>query len=378
MIRELAESLESRVNENLPLIQVILGPRQIGKTYAAHQVYNKWEGSKLYDTADLISPPNTDWIVKNWERARSLPEPCLFILDEIQKIPDWSEAVKLLFDQDRNRGDLRIVLLGSASLSLQRGLSESLAGRYELLKAYHWNFNESNEIANLDLDQFLLFGGYPESYRYLDDIQRWQDFMRYSVIEPVLTRDIMGSRKINKPALFRQTFELAMQYAGREISLQKILGQLQDKGNVTTIQNYLHLFEGAFLLKQLQKYTHTPLRTKLSSPKLIPMSTCLTNAFLGRKEFSDSNERGHIFEAAVGAELAKLPGELFYWRDGKYEVDFVWKNNEQLYAIEVKSGRKKHLSGIVRFVEKFENASTVLIDSDNILEFFSKKQSFFS
>ncbi len=379
MIRNFTKILKKRLSEEYPLIQVVLGPRQVGKTYGVKQVYEEWEGSKIYETADLVSPPNEDWILEHWKRAENNTKaPSLLILDEIQKIPNWSEAVKFLFDKIRGKKDLRVVLLGSASMSIQEGLSESLAGRFELTKVYHWDFVETLEFAKLDLEKYLLFGGYPESYKYIKDLDRWQDFLQLSIIDPVITRDIQGIRRINKPALFRQTLELVLKNPAQEISLQKILGQLQDKGNVTTIAHYLNLFEGAFLIKQLQKYSKNTLRQKASSPKIIPLCPALSNAFLGLDSFPNLEMYGHIFEASVGAKLATLRGKLSYWREGDYELDFVYENKQKTFGIEVKSGLRKKSSSLGKFLKKYPDVKPIAINQDNIIEFFNKGEEFFS
>ncbi|MEA1921747.1 MAG: DUF4143 domain-containing protein, partial [Pseudomonadota bacterium] len=212
---------------------------------------------------------------------------------------------------------------------------------------------------------FLKFGGYPAAAELSPDLERWQSYVRNSIIEPVLIRDILGLTTINKPALFRQTFELAMSYPAQEISLQKLLGQLQESGNVTTIKHYLELFEGAFLLKTLQKYAGSAVKKRGSSPKIVPLNTALCHAFRSPQSFdSDRDWRGRIFEAAVGAALTRTKGKLYYWREGKYEVDFVLELERKLYAIEVKSGRKRTYRGLEKFIQKYPGSIPVLIDWD--------------
>ena len=132
------------------------------------------EEEGLMVTADEVSPPTTDWIGLNWERARQMGDGTLFVIDEVQKIPDWSRAIKLLYDQDREAGKMKVVLLGSASLGLQKGLSESLAGRYEIIPAHHWNLAECHEAFGWDLDTFLAFGGYPAAADLCGEEDRWQ------------------------------------------------------------------------------------------------------------------------------------------------------------------------------------------------------------
>jgi len=355
--------LEERLREDLNFIQVVLGPRQVGKTTGLQQIVKSWQGPSLMISADELITPTTGWLQLNWERAKNLGTSALFVIDEIQKIPDWSTVVKYLFDQDRAAQKLKIVLLGSASLGLQRGLAESLAGRYEIIPAHHWNLDECSRAFGWNVEDFLKFGGYPAAAQLTRDVERWQNYIRNSIIEPVLIRDILGLTSVNKPALFRQTFELAMSYPAQEISYQKLLGQLQESGNVTTIKHYLELFEGAFLLKTLQKYSGSEVRKRGSSPKIIPLNTALCHGFRSPLAIDDDPDwRGRIFEAAVGAALCRTKGKLFYWRQGKFEVDFVLELEGKIYAIEVKSGRKRSYRGLEKFLMQYPGSIPLLID----------------
>jgi len=363
--RNFTSILEQRLQEDLNFIQVVLGPRQVGKTTGLQQIVESWQGPSLMISADELITPTTDWLQLNWERARNKGPGTLFVIDEIQKIPDWSTVVKYLFDQDRSARHLKIVLLGSASLGLQRGLAESLAGRYEVIPAHHWNLDECKRAFSWDVEDFLKFGGYPAAAELTENVGRWQSYIRDSIIEPVLIRDILGLTSVNKPALFRQTFELAMSYPAQEISYQKLLGQLQESGNVTTIKHYLELFEGAFLLKTLQKYSGSEVKKRGSSPKIIPLNTALCHAFRSPLSIdTDPDRRGRIFEAAVGAALCRTKGKLYYWRQGKFEVDFVLELEGKLYAIEVKSSRKRSYKGLEKFILKYPGAVPLLIEME--------------
>jgi len=284
-------------------------------------------------------------------------------------------VIKRLFDRERSKRSMKIVLLGSASLSLQQGLSESLAGRYEIIFANHWSIEECREAFGWNFDRYIQFGGYPAAAELIKDISRWQNFIKNSIIEPVLGRDILGLTSIRKPALFRQTFELIMAYPAQEISLQKILGQLQEHGNVTTIKHYLNLFEGAYLIKVLQKYSGSAITKKGSSPKIVPLNSALVHAFQQPQPRNDNPEwYGRVFEAVVGAHLNQMDDHLYYWRKGNYEVDFILESTsrKKLYAIEVKSGRRKNTQGLSQFVKKYgKKAIPIIIDHSNIEEFLS-------
>jgi predicted AAA+ superfamily ATPase len=363
--RNFTKVLEKRLQEKLNFIQVVLGPRQVGKTTGLQQIVQNWQGPAHMVSADELVTPVVDWLRLHWEKARNFGTGTLFVIDEVQKIPEWSTVIKYLFDQDRASRELKVVLLGSASLALQKGLGESLAGRYEVIPANHWSLDECKQAFNWNLEDFLKFGGYPAAAELSQDIDRWQSYVRNSIIEPVLIRDILGLTIVNKPALFRQTFELAMSYPAQEISLQKLLGQLQESGNVTTIKHYLELFEGAFLLKTLQKYTGSEIKKRGSSPKIIPLNTALCHAFRSPQIVdSDPDWRGRIFEAAVGAALTRTKGKLYYWREGRYEVDFVLELEGKLYALEVKSGRKRRSRGLEKFIQRYSGSIPIIIDSN--------------
>ena len=227
----LIELLQKRSAQNHPLIQVILGPRQVGKTTAAAELFDKWTGSKLMVSADLPGNQNSEFMVTNWLRARALTEPCLFIIDEVQKIENWADVAKALFEEDRNKRDIRIFFLGSASLSVQAGLSESLAGRFEIIRANHWNLDQMKKDFGWNIETYLKFGGYPGAVQFVDEPLRWQSYVRDSIVEPVLSRDLGQIANVSKPALFRQLFTLAMDYPAQVVSYQKLVGTVTGERN---------------------------------------------------------------------------------------------------------------------------------------------------
>ena len=373
--REFVVDLQKRLQEELNFIQVVLGPRQVGKTTGLEQITKAWNKPFLMVSADEVSVPDQSWIDFQWKRARELKGEALLVIDEIQKINDWSAAVKYLFDQDRKQKRLKVVLLGSASLSLQKGLSESLAGRYEVIVAHHWSLNECKEAFGWGLEEFLKFGGYPAASELIHDVPRWKKYIRDSIIEPVLIKDILGVTAVNKPALFRQTFDLIMNYPAQEVSLQKLLGQLQDRGNAHTIKHYLELFEGAFLIKTLQKYSGSEVKKRASSPKIFPLNMALIHAFKSPNEaMLDPDWYGRIVETAVGIRLSLLEGKLFYWRVGKLEVDFILEDGKKLYAIEVKSNRReKNHKGLLAFKKRYPQSRVILMNKEKAQHFLSAK-----
>ena len=362
--RFMLKELQARIQEeSLPFIQVVIGPRQTGKSTLIGQIAESWHGNKELASADGVVPLGPEWISFLWQKAIEKPGVTLLAIDEIQKVKNWSEALKVLFDRDRLSNKLRIILSGSASLSLQRGLTESLAGRFELVRCPHWGLDESREAFAWDLTTHLKFGGYPAPAALIKSPPRWKNFMQDGIIEPVLGRDLQSAVQIQKPALFRQLFALTMNYPAQEISYQKLLGQLQDRGNAATIKHYLEVLKGGFLIEILEKYSESGIVRKSSSPKIIPMAPALIHAFNDPSLIdSDPEWRGRVFEAAIGAHLVRSGCELFYWREDNAEIDFVAKWNREVFGIEVKSGRRKRTNGAVHFKNRFPHARIVILD----------------
>lgn len=371
--------LKGRLDEPHPRIQVILGPRQVGKTTGVEQVLRELlppDMPKHYASADAIFRSDWSWIERQWNTALALGPGSVLVLDEIQKVDNWSEIIKKLWDTGRHLGTpLKVVLLGSSSLALQTGLSESLAGRFELIRVHHWSYPESMEAFGYSLDDYLVYGGYPGADAYRQDQDRWLAYLKNSIVETVIEKDIAQLRRIERPALFKQVFELLCSYPSAEISLRKLVGQLQDPGSIETVKHYIELLEGAFLVKTLQKFSTNPLQKKSSSPKILPLCPALCTFARGETSLS-AERRGRLLELAVGLDLLQLPGILTYWRVDQDEVDFVYRHGSQLCAIEVKSGRKKSPHGLVKFHKHFPEAKTLVIDPNNYLAFAKNPQSF--
>jgi predicted AAA+ superfamily ATPase len=370
--RSFVEILDRRLKERDPLIQVVLGPRQVGKTTGVRMIAAASKPDFLYVSADDSLQQTADWITEQWQNARQISKSPILVIDEIQKVPHWSEKIKALWDGEKRRknGTFRLLLLGSSSLSLQKGLEESLTGRFETIHVPHWSYEESHSFFNYSLDDYLLYGGYPESNRFFGDFKRWQTYLKSSIIETVIGKDILQLASVRKPALFRQAFELISAYPAQEISYTKLLGQLQDRGNTDLVKHYIELFEGAFLFTAIHKVSGSAVRQKSSSPKIFPLCPALYSYRLNGKELMDPEVRGRVFEAAVGSELTKLPGELFYWRDTRNaEVDFVYKNGSELWAVEVKSGRRKSARGLQEFQTHYPKAKPLFIHPENFASF---------
>lgn len=373
--------LSNRLAEPRRFVQVLVGPRQTGKTTLARQIMEGLDIPSQYASADEPTLKDRTWIEQQWEAARMKArserrkKKALLVLDEIQKIPGWSETVKRLWDEDSVGGlPLQVIVLGSSALLVERGLTESLAGRFEVTPITHWSFSEMKRAFGWNVEQFIFYGGYPGAAELIADPQRWSRYIVDSLIETTISRDILLMKRVDKPALLRRLFELGCAYSGQVLSYQKMLGPLQDAGNTTTLAHYLSLLESAGMMAGLPKYAGQRVRQRASSPKLQVLNTALMTAQSQRtleEAKGDSAYWGRLVESAVGAALANgLKGtqaELFYWLSRNREVDFVVRRGNVLVAIEVKSGRRKtSLPGMEAFSKAFDVKRKMLVGAQGI------------
>lgn len=359
--------LAQRLREPSPLIQVLVGPRQVGKTTGVRQLMAQGHWATHYASADDVLVSDRSWLLEQWQQALLLGEGALLVVDEIQKVANWPETIKALWDA--RPGRLRVLLLGSSALQIQAGVTESLAGRFELLRVYHWTFAELQAAFGYDLERYLRFGGYPGAVSLEEDADRWYAYMKDAIVEAVIGKDILQNRKVANPALFRQAFEILCAYPAQEISYTKLLGQLQDKGNTDLVKYYIELYGDAFLLRALQKYSPKAWLSRSSSPKMLPACPALHSMAAGMAATANAERRGRAFELAVGCELAQQPGQLYYWRERNDEVDFIYQYRDRLYAIEAKSGRKKSARGLDAFCARASQALRVIITPQNFVQF---------
>ena len=386
--RQQAGTLAARLREPRRFLQVVAGARQVGKTTLVGQVLSRLDIPSVFVSADEPTVGDTAWLAAQWERGRLAATDAgkagaVLVLDEVQKIPRWSETVKRLWDGDsRARRRLKVVLLGSAPLLMQHGLTESLAGRFEVVHLPHWSFAEMRAAFGFSLEEYLYFGGYPGAAPLIKDPQRWRRYLLDALIETTISRDVLLMTRVDKPALLRRVFDLGCRYSGQVLSYTKMLGQLQDAGNATTLAHYLELLGGAGMLTGLQKYAGKAVRQRGSSPKLQVMNTALMTAQSGLspdEARADREFRGRLVESAVGAHLANAAAggacDLFYWRERNREVDFVVRAGRTVIAIEVKSGRAPGaFPGLGAFAEAFKPKRTLLVGGDGIsLEEFLTK-----
>ena len=383
--RSIVQTLVKALKNRMPVFQALTGPRQVGKTTIADQVMKKLPFPSVYATADSPLPPGPEWIETNWRLAQvecdRYRKPVILVLDEIQKVRGWSETLKYYWDQGRRSNyDIRLLVLGSSALLLQEGLTESLSGRFLLHRCMHWSFKECADAFGWNLRQWLYFGGYPGAAVFIKDEQQWKRYVSDSLIETVLARDVFQMSRIAKPALMRHLFALSATFPAQIFSYNKMLGQLQDAGNTTTLAHYLKLLESAFLVSGIEAYSKGQVRKRGSSPKLILWNNALINA-LSTKRFrdavGDSAWWGRLVENAVGAHLCNsLSGveyTITYWRKGDIEVDFVVTRGSKSWAIEVKGGRTGKLSGLEHFRRIYPDANALLVGEGGIpLEKFFK------
>ena len=370
--RRIVNVIRERINEPRRFIQIVIGPRQTGKSTAVAQSLNGYDHPFLSVEATK-NESDVDWLRAQWYRARQLAKsgPALLAVDEVQYIANWSSVVKTLWDEDAINGiDLRVLLTGSSATLIQEGLDESLTGRFELIESTHWTYPECADAFDYSLDEFLFFGGYPGAAPLRHDRRRWLRYMNASVIEPSIVNDAMRLSEVRNPELMRRLFETGAPYSGQEVSCRKLLGQLDDRGNTATIAHYLKLLGDAGIMSGLQKYDPKMLRQKASSPRLLVHDTALMTASYGRMRDSllkDPDLRGRLVETAVGVYLVNLSysGDIgvFWWRDGNMEVDFVVTCEDAVCAIEVKSGRVKPTCGMSEFVVRNPEARPLVVGS---------------
>ncbi|RRD91421.1 ATP-binding protein [Bacteroides heparinolyticus] len=371
--------LSKRLQEPRLFIQAVIGPRQVGKSTLVKQVLQEIGVPYTFESADAISPDDEGWLPNLWESARARMRfgnyrEYLLVIDEIHKIKDWSNQVKREWDSDTFHDvNLKVVVLGSSRLLLKSGLNESLAGRFELIRMAHWSFSEMRDAFGWTLENYIYYGGYPGGAPLADDESRWKRYMRDAIVNPSIEKDVLQTKVIYKSALIKRLFELGCGYSGEELSLNKVLGQLQDVGNVTTLAAYLDTLSEAELLCGMQKYANDGARKYNSIPKFMVYNPALFTVQLGKgleKELMNPERWGRWVETAVGAHLLchaeEFDYKVYYWRENSLEVDFILQQNDKLIAIEVKSGRRTTNEGLPAFRKKYHPSSAFVVGSGGV------------
>lgn len=377
--------IKKRLEEPRRFIQVVMGPRQVGKSTVVKQVLKDLNKPFRFFAADNVPATDGNWISNCWDTVRasmraSDQESIILVIDEIQKIHNWSEVIKKEWDDDSfHDRDIRVLLLGSSRVLLEKGLSESLAGRFEEIRMSHWSFSEMQECFGFSIEQYVYYGSYPGAASLIDDNDRFQQYIQSAIVDTTINKDILMDTPISKPALLRQTFELGAFYSGSLLSLTKMVGALQDAGNTSTLAGYIELLKESGLLGGLQKFSIDMARRKASIPKLQVFNNALTTIYHPmtlEQTLTDIKRWGHILESAIGAyivnEAFKHRFEVFYWRDRDYEVDFVLRKNNSIIALEVKGNSEKQTDGLNEFKKRFNPTQALLVGPEGISpeEFF--------
>ncbi|GHT02321.1 ATPase AAA [Bacteroidia bacterium] len=373
------QSVISRIEEPRRFIQVLAGPRQVGKTTLVLQTLDKIAIPHRYESADGVSVGDAIWISRIWDEARmmmkiSSQNEFLLVIDEVQKIANWSETVKKEWDADTRMGlNIKLILLGSSRLLIQKGLTESLAGRVELIHLSHWSYSEMQAAFGWNLQQYIYFGGYPGSAPLIGDENRWKEYIRNALVEASISKDILMLTRVDKPALLKNLFELGSLFSGQILSYNKMLGQLLDAGNTTTLAHYLKLLNDSGLLGGLEKYSGSAVNKRASSPKFQVHNNALFSLSLDTTFEKAQNERdlwGRLFESTAGSHLlnhaVKNDYQLYYWRESNYEIDFVMQKKEQIIGLEIKSGVNAGNLGMSLFKTQYPDAKLLLIGTGGI------------
>ena len=395
------QTLLDRLQEQPRFITIVAGPRQVGKTTLVRQALETsgnyfiavdqpddqgmpLDVAAVADISEVEGAPrDAAWLIRAWQRARqhfsafTLKNPgqsFAFVLDEIQKIPRWSNTVKGLWDADRAQGlAMHVILLGSSPLLMQKGLIESLTGRYELMRLSHWSYVEMHQAFDFTLDEYIYFGGYPGSASLIRDEQRWRNYVVASLVQPSIDTDILQMTRVDKPALLKQLFELGASYSGQILALGKVKGQLQDAGNETTLAGYLDLLGSAGLLTGLHKYHVGAARRRASAPKFNVLNTALMSSatpYTFDQAKADRSHWGRLVESTVGAHLCNTASpqeDISYWRESPHEVDFVISDAARLTAIEVKAGNSiGNLSGLSAFTGQHPTCKPLLVGTGGV------------
>ena len=371
--------IKKRLEEERKFIHVLTGPRQIGKSTVVKQVLNDLPLPYRFYSADNVPATDTAWISNCWAATRSLKETngwedVILVIDEIQKISNWSEAVKKEWDDDTfHDRNIKVLILGSSRVLLEKGRSESMAGRFEEIRMGHWSYQEMKESFGLSVEQYLFYGSYPGAAALIGDSDRFEQYIQSAIIDSAINKDILMDTPINKPALLRQTFELGAAYSGNLLSLNKMLGSLQDAGNTSTLAGYINLLKESGLLCGLQKYSVDMSRRKSSIPRFQVYNNALKTAYSPLKfeqAILDRKSWGHIYESGVGAYIVSQAFihrfDVYYWRERNDEVDFILHKKGSLIAIEVKSNAEKRTDGLEKFKKMFNPKSAFIVGDGGI------------
>lgn len=365
-----AAELKRRLGEPPPgRVQVLTGPRQVGKTTLLLELARALPNS-VYHAVDTPEAALSGWWEAIWREIQSRLKhgPIVVLLDEIQYLAKWDRLVKAKADQlQREKLAVKVALSGSSALLVGRGLKETMAGRFEKLRLLHWSASDLQAAFGLADDEALDYlvrrGSYPGAFPLRGDAARWRAYLRDSIIEPAIGRDILLMEPVRKPALLRQLFLVCLGHPAEIISLQKLAGELHAAGALETVAHYLAVLEQAYLVAGLEKFSPRMLRRRAAPPKIVVLNNGLMAAL---QEVSDAHPRwGFWVENACLAHAWNRGQEVYYWREEPLEVDGVLVGSWGKWAVEVKTGSftTRDLGGLLEFCRRYPDFQPLVLCS---------------
>ncbi len=363
---ECRELLAKRLGEPAPgRIQLLAGPRQVGKTTLLLGLAGEAGKQAVYAAADAPEAALPGFWERLWSKAEDVAASqgrAVVLLDEAHLLHDWAARLKGVWDRfRRERIPIHVVATGSSALHVAAGSRESLAGRFERVTLSHWSASSLAQAFGLAPEEaagvVVRMGSYPGAFGLRRDRARWSAYVRDAILEPAMGRDILALAAIRRPALLRQVFGIAASSPAQIVSLQKIQGQLQERGALETIAHYLGLLEEAFLVAALPKFATSAERRRAAPPKLVTLSNALV-AVVDPGGIADARSDparfGAWVENACLAHAWNAGQRISYWREEPLEVDGVLEGSWGAWAIEVKTGKLQlaDLNGLLEFVRR--------------------------
>jgi uncharacterized protein len=366
--------LQKRISEPAPgLVQFLIGPRQIGKTTILLAIADQLKSRALYVAADAPEASLAGWWENVWQKAEDLAQKstAALLIDEIQYLPNWGRLLKSKVDYVRHNGiRLHMIVSGSSALGLHSGSRETMAGRFEINQILHWPAAELGKYFKLSdeksVDRLIKYGGYPGSMSFVNDLPRWRNYVRGSIIDPAIGRDILMMENVRKPALLRQTFAICIGHPAEIISLQKISGRLLEKGSMQAVAHYLNLLEEAGLVAAVGKYSDKPIRVRSSPPKFVVLNQAMLSSMENINppvQSAEPDRFGRWMENACMAHAWNAGQAIHYWRTEPLEVDMILSGSWGKWAVEIKTGNYSlnELKGLFEFCRLYKKFKPLLL-----------------